>query len=385
MSSSTYSPVRGEAGEWPGALSKLPSKVRSINDAALQRHVVVKDEGARDDQVSLDWGVPLKPERDRAATFAHDVRILTLDCDKRLVRKSFETEADLLADVRGLLRVHAVLQDRHLASQLCAFDRPSLCLYFRHLGKTAEQLQQEGSGLEARLGCILGICRQLRDLNAAGLGHFDVKPANVMWNGQRACLIDFGSVRSFEELADWYALDDTFRYTERYFPRQRVAANTYVTVRAAFVDAFSMALTCLDVLWPQLRSASDATALAAAHNFLRRLHTRNSFRTETGATRCAARLACVRGVCALLVGPHTPSSRAFAKECQKPADGGTATFNRNLLVLAGSDAANDGPERISCAKNRGGRENNCRATWDHAIRCFEEALRAAKETSAKNS
>ena len=174
-------------------------------------------------------------------------------------------------------------------------------------------------------------------MNAEGLGHFDVKPTNLLYQERtkRGCLIDFGSVRRFEEVADWYKLDDTFRYTERYFPRHKVREGSYVTVRPAFVDLFGMGMTCLDVLWPHVRR-ERGSALATAHHFVRRLVSREDVRASMGVPRDPARVECANAVCRMLlqVPEKAADRRRFTAECRdRTGEGGTKTLLGSLPAL----------------------------------------------------
>lgn len=382
--SSTCSPETAGRPDWKTVSATL-SAVRSIDDASLLRHIVDSSppgaqRGGGEDSATPSLCIPVDSRAAPSACFAHSVHVLNLGSNKKLVKKCFESESDMLADVRGLqLASNAIgrcpVCEHTPKQQLCAYDRQSMCLYFRHMGETAERLQQDSVPMSARIRCLLDACRQLRAMNTAGLGHFDVKPTNVLYHERtgRGSLIDFGSVRSFEEVADWYALDDTFRYTEKYFPRQKVKEGRYVTVRAAFVDLFGMALTCLDVIWPHARR-DRGNALTTAHHFLKRLNTRDDVRFAMGLPRDPARVECANAVCRMLVEVPAKAAdrRRFTAECRERAgESGTRSLLSCLLVLPPEKARReDGKRRLVHAAG----EDDPVPAWDAAIGSFERAL-----------
>jgi serine/threonine protein kinase len=91
------------------------------------------------------------------------------------------------------------------------------------------------------------VLRQLlTTLDAAhqrGVGHFDVKPANILWDGQKMTLIDWGQARFFDPTKA--KMSDIPPGTERYRPGFNFEERGDEPIP---LEAFSVGITCQDLL-----------------------------------------------------------------------------------------------------------------------------------------
>ena len=109
----------------------------------------------------------------------------------------------------------------------------------------AARLAESGKQAEA-IQCCRDVATALAAMHAAGLVHLDVKGENVLTDGKRGCLSDFGLLRS---------KGDTLPYQGTYYYIAPEAAES-ATVSSSAMDMYSFGVFLLSALDPDLYAES---------------------------------------------------------------------------------------------------------------------------------
>lgn len=109
-----------------------------------------------------------------------------------------------------------------------------------------DELSEHPAGLplDRVRALALGVGRGLRDLHSVGMVHGDVKPSNVMVDGDRTFLLDFGLVRPTLAFADGGAPREG---TPAYMAPERIRG-TVRTTDAALVDVYAAGVLFFELL-----------------------------------------------------------------------------------------------------------------------------------------